>query len=116
MIELVSWRPFVWLAALVVLAIAVRYSLVVWLGDYIGRRSGSRAGSHPAHGSIALCRPFLGDEGDDAHVLFLVDVSQSVDLKQIPAACDQIDLWKQGLRSGDSWTLFRARQRRSRSA
>ncbi|QDT71700.1 VWA domain-containing protein [Lacipirellula limnantheis] len=105
MIELVSWRPFVWLAALVVLAIAVRYSLVDRPRGLYWASLGLRAAAILLL-IIALCRPFLGDEGDDAHVLFLVDVSQSVDLKQIPAACDQIDLWKQGLRSGDSWTLF----------
>jgi Ca-activated chloride channel family protein len=105
MIEFVSWQPLVWLVAIAALAITLRYTLVDRPRLLLWASTGLRAAAI-LFLILALCRPFIGDEGDDAHVLFLVDVSQSVDLKQIPAACDQIDQWVKGLRSGDSWSLF----------
>ena len=105
MIEFVSWRPLIWLGALAVMAIALRYSLVDRPRLLNWTSTALRAATILLL-IFALCRPFIGDEADDAHVVFLVDVSQSVELKQLPVACDQIDQWVNGLRPGDSWSLF----------
>jgi Mg-chelatase subunit ChlD len=105
MIELVSLRPLVWLAAIALAAVAMRYSLVdrprlLHWSSFALRLA--------AIGFliVALCRPFLGRDSDQLHIVFLVDVSQSVELAQVPATLDQIDLWIKGLRPGDSWSLF----------
>jgi Ca-activated chloride channel family protein len=31
--------------------------------------------------ALALCQPFIQDETEDAHVVFVMDISQSVELK-----------------------------------
>ena len=55
---------------------------------------------------LALCRPYWADEGRDVHVMFLVDVSESVDLAAAHSALDEIRKSTERLRLGDSWSLF----------
>lgn len=55
---------------------------------------------------LALCRPFVSKRMDDLHVVFLIDVSESVDLADARAAVDRVRQYTEGLDSGDSWSLF----------
>ncbi len=103
--EIITYRPLVWLFAIVALAVAARYSLVDrplllhWLSHAF------RAAA-VALLVLALCRPYIGRESRDVHTIFLVDVSQSVALDQIPQAVDQIDAWIRALGPRDAWSLF----------
>ncbi|MCC6493178.1 MAG: VWA domain-containing protein [Pirellulales bacterium] len=105
MIDLVSLRPLGWLAVVALLALAMRYSLVdrprLWHWSAFGLRIVAIVLL-----VLALCQPFLGDESQDLHAIFLVDVSQSVDLAHLPAAVEQVDQWTKSLGAGDSWSLF----------
>lgn len=104
--ELVSYRPFWWLAAIVLIAVvAARYSLV-------DRPALLRWASLAMRAAaillliIALCRPFAPVHSDQLHVNFLVDVSESVDLDAAIESLDQVDRWTGELRPGDDWSLF----------
>ncbi len=55
---------------------------------------------------LALCRPFASHESDEVHLVFLVDVSQSVDLKAAQKVLDEIDESLKNLRSGDGATVY----------
>ena len=55
---------------------------------------------------LGLCRPFAGVANNELHVVFLVDVSQSVDLSASVAASDEISKMTQSLGSGDSHSIF----------
>jgi Ca-activated chloride channel homolog len=104
--EFVTFRPLIWIGAIiVVLVIAGRFSLVdrpPWL------RWSSLAFRIAAILLLilALCRPFAADQNDELHVNFLVDVSESVDIDTSIAALAKVDEWIAGLRSGDTWSLF----------
>ncbi len=105
MLEFVSLRPLAWLAIVVVLAVAMRYSLadrprlLQWASNALSLLAVVAL-------VLALCRPYRGTETNDLHVNFLVDVSQSVDLKGASESLATIDAWIKGLRPGDSWSLF----------
>jgi Ca-activated chloride channel family protein len=55
---------------------------------------------------LALCRPFVSKPVTDLHVVFLIDVSESVELADARRAVDQVQAYTEGLNSGDSWSLF----------
>jgi uncharacterized membrane protein len=55
---------------------------------------------------LALCRPGWMRKVDDVHVVFLVDVSQSVDLKAARAVVDEVNAAIAQLGSNDSYTVF----------
>ena len=55
---------------------------------------------------LALCRPGWMRQVDDVHVVFLVDVSQSVDLAAARAVVDEVNAAVANLKSGDSHTVF----------
>jgi Ca-activated chloride channel family protein len=55
---------------------------------------------------LALCRPGWMRKVDDVHVVFLVDVSQSVDLKAARSAVDEVNAGIAKLERGDSHTVF----------
>ncbi len=55
---------------------------------------------------LALCRPAWRQESSDVHVVFLVDVSESVDLAAARQAVDEVQTGIDQLKSGDSWSLF----------
>ena len=103
--ELISLRPLWWLLLLPMLWLGWRYSLVdapMW----------KRAGSFGCRVLgilcliLALCRPFAFSTSDSLHVVFLVDVSQSIDLGASSSAADEIQKAIDELRRDDSWTLF----------
>lgn len=58
--------------------------------------------------ALALCQPFIRDKSEEAHVVFVMDVSQSVELKSALAALPSIEEGIRQLRSGDSYSLFSA--------
>jgi Ca-activated chloride channel homolog len=105
MLEFVSFHPLAWLAILAVLALALRYSLadrprvLKWLSTALTALAIVCL-------LLALCRPYRATQSDETHVIFLVDVSQSIDLKQAAASLTTIDEWISGLRPNDSWSLF----------
>lgn len=55
---------------------------------------------------LALCRPGIMKKADEVHVVFLVDVSQSVDLGAARAAVAEVKEAASHLLPGDSQTLF----------
>ena len=55
---------------------------------------------------LGLCRPFAGVANNELHVVFLVDVSQSVDLSASVAASDEISKMIQSLGASDSHSIF----------
>ena len=103
--DFTSLTPLFWLIVLIGVGAGFYYSLVdrpTWL----------RAASFALRilGIIllvlALCQPFAGEESDEAHVVFLVDVSQSVDLNAAKDALNQVDAGINALRKNDSSSLF----------
>jgi Ca-activated chloride channel homolog len=105
MLEFVSLGPLAWLVIVAVLAVAMRYSLadrprlLQWASNALSVLAVAAL-------VLALCRPYRGTETNDLHVNFLVDVSQSVDLKGARESLATIDAWIKELRPGDSWSLF----------
>ncbi len=103
--QLTLFQPLIWLLAIVVLAVGFAVSLV-------DRPAGLRWASFLCRVIavmllvLALCRPVIFDEGRDLHVLFLVDVSESVDLDEAIAACEDVTTATEALSSGDSHALF----------
>jgi len=55
---------------------------------------------------LALCRPFAFSSSQDLHVIFLVDVSQSVELQSSIGVVDEIESMVGGLAAGDSYSIF----------
>jgi Ca-activated chloride channel homolog len=103
--EFVSLRPLVWLAVVAVLAVALRYSLAD-RPRWLHWTSAGLSALAVTCLVLALCRPYLATPSLDLHVNFLVDVSQSVDLKQARKSLATVDGWVRGLRADDSWSLF----------
>lgn len=105
MIDLVSPGWWWWsLAVLVVVGVALRWSLV-------DRPRALRVAALACRVVaillliLALCRPFVPRTVDDLHVVFLLDVSESVDLGAAETAIDDIDAAIEELASSDSWDL-----------
>lgn len=98
-------QPLWWLLGLLVLGMAWRYSLV-------DRPPGKKLASLALRGLavvflvLALCRPGWMREADDLHVVFLVDVSQSVDLKASQEAVAEVEAAVRELKPGDSHSVF----------
>lgn len=55
---------------------------------------------------LALCRPFFTRKSDDVHVAFLLDGSESVDPGEMRRGIAEIKKSVEGLKSGDTWSLF----------
>lgn len=103
--EFLTFQPLMWLLAIVVLAIGLRFSLVDrprWqqAASFLFRAIGI------ALLILALCRPFWSDESEDLHVVFLVDVSESVDKQSVTESLSEIAGFTNALRPADSWSLF----------
>ncbi len=103
--EFITFQPLIWLVAIAVLVIGLRFTLVdqgAWqrFVAFALRVAGI------VLLILALCRPFLSDQSQDVHVVFLVDVSQSVSLESAISATDEIQQTIDKLHSADSWTLF----------
>lgn len=105
--EFVSPLPLLWLIPiLAVLAWTWRRSLV-------DRPAGQKIASFVLRlvavllFLLALCRPFVKDRGDAMHVVFLVDVSESVDLPAVAASVPRIEEGIGTLAPGDTWSIHR---------
>ncbi|MCB1237799.1 MAG: hypothetical protein KDM91_22225, partial [Verrucomicrobiae bacterium] len=103
--EFTAFTPLLWLLVLVAMAAGLWFSLV-------DRPSALKFGSFALRTlgilllALALCRPFWNDRNDAAHVVFLLDVSESVELD---AAAKSVDLIRAGIEAlgpEDSWSLF----------
>ena len=102
---LILYQPLFWLLLVIVLFVAWHYSLVELpfnkkLAGWLLRIAAV------VILVFALCRPFSNLASDKLHVVFLVDVSQSVDEKASQAALEEIEDAIDQLRSRDSWSLF----------
>lgn len=103
--EFTSFQPFWWLALIPVLAAGLWFSLV-------DRPAKQKIASFALRVLgvllliLALCRPFRNEESTDAHVVFLVDVSESVELESAVESLGQIESGIAALEPGDSWSLF----------
>ncbi len=104
--ELIYLEPLLWgLGVLALLAGALRFTLVdrpriKWLAAFGLRAAGILLLL------LALCRPLLLRTTDDVHVVFLVDVSESVDLGAARGAVEDVKEAIEALRPGDSWSLL----------
>lgn len=103
--EFLSLSPLFWLIFVVLLALTWRFSLVdapLWkrVLAFASRLIGI------AFLILALCRPFAGTSSSDMHAVFLVDVSQSVDLQGSIEATDEIEKMIANLGAGDSYSIF----------
>ncbi|SKA77855.1 von Willebrand factor type A domain-containing protein [Prosthecobacter debontii] len=100
-----TFTPLLWLLLLAVAGLAYGRSLV-------DRPSGLKIASFTLRVlgivllALALCQPYIRDHSDDAHVVFVVDVSQSVELKSALEALQPIEEGIHQLRTGDSYTLY----------
>jgi uncharacterized membrane protein len=55
---------------------------------------------------LALCRPYLRTESDHLHIVYLVDISESIDPEAIRLAADEIEASSAKLKSTDLFTLL----------
>ncbi|MBS3735169.1 MAG: VWA domain-containing protein [Phycisphaerae bacterium] len=103
--EFVTLQPLWWLIVLVVPAAAFAWSLVQ-------RRPALRAAAFALRCAgivlvmLAMCRPFMRRQTSDAHIVFLLDVSESVDLQAARDALDRIRRHTEALDDGNSWSLL----------
>jgi Ca-activated chloride channel family protein len=100
-----SFKPFWWLLVLLPLLLVLRYSLVDRPKRLKYTAVACRAGAMVLL-ILALCRPFLELKSDAMHVVFLLDVSESVDLENARKAVDEIKRCIGQLGTSDSWSLF----------
>ena len=103
--EFLTFTPLYWLIIVVALAFVWRFSLVdapLWkrLTSFGCRLAGIVCLI------LALCRPFAFTSSESLHVVFLVDVSQSVDLESSLKAADEIDAMVEELASNDTFSVF----------
>lgn len=103
--EFVSLQPLFWLLVIPLLAAGYWLSLVdrptpLKLASFLLRVIGV------VFVIFAICGPFLRDQSKDAHFVFLVDVSESVDLAAATGAITEIERAIAALPPGDSWSLF----------
>jgi Mg-chelatase subunit ChlD len=103
--ELLSLQPLVWLAAIAVIVAGLRYSLVDQPGWQRLAAFACRAAGI-ALLVLALCRLYVFTQSEDAHFLFLFDVSESVDLPAARAKVAEIRHAIDSLNAKDSWSLF----------
>ncbi|MCB1231862.1 MAG: VWA domain-containing protein [Verrucomicrobiae bacterium] len=103
--EFANLQSLLWLLLLLVLGAGLWFSLV-------DRPSALKFGSFALRSLgiillvLAISRPFWKDRGEEAHVVFLVDISESVDLDAAEAAVGEIGAAIKALEPGDSWSLF----------
>ncbi len=55
---------------------------------------------------LALCRPYWLSSSDDLHVIYLVDVSESIDPEAIKSSVEKIEESKNSLRASDRSTVL----------
>ena len=103
--EFTTLKPLLWLLVLLVLGAGYWSTLVdrprgLKLGSFLLRVLGI------VLLILALCRPFSKNESEDVHVVFLVDVSESVELDSAISSLADIDAAIGALEVSDSWSLF----------
>ena len=103
--HLTYFSPLWWLLSLLVLAAGYGFTLVdrprrLMLGSFLLRCLAA------ALLVLALCRPGWMRDAEDLHVVFLVDVSQSVDLEAATRAVASVESAVSRLHPGDSSTVF----------
>ncbi|MEL7498167.1 MAG: VWA domain-containing protein [Planctomycetota bacterium] len=103
--ELISLQPLWWLLAIVVLFLGWQFSLV---DNELWKRATSFVLRVVAVILLilALCRPFSFSTSDDLHVIFLVDVSQSIELSEALQATEEIEAALEQLRRNDSYSIY----------
>lgn len=103
-LELSDYAPLWWLLACVVAACALVGSLVT---RSMRQRVVATALRVTAIALIvlALCRPTTHAQTDRLHVVFLIDVSASVELSSALRSLDDVDAAIERLDERDSWTL-----------
>ncbi len=103
--EFLSFKPLLWLCVVAILVVGLRYSLV-------DRPRWAKLTAFALRvGAIlllilALCRPFVSQQNEDLHVVFLVDVSESVDLSAAQGAVTRVRDYAGRLGARDSWSLL----------
>ncbi len=103
--EFTTFQPLLWLLLLLAMGVGLWFSLV-------DRPAGLKFGSFALRilGIIllvlALCRPYWKDHSDEVHVVFLVDVSESIDLDSAIDAVTDIKSAITALNDNDTWSLF----------
>jgi Mg-chelatase subunit ChlD len=103
--EVVSLKPLLWLLALLPLLGILRLSLVDRPRPYHLAAAGLRIMAIVLL-ALALCQPFVTSRSRDLHVVFILDVSESVDLRAARQALDTIDRCIGQLKASDSWSLL----------
>ena len=103
--QLTFYQPLLWLLAVLLLGAGFFYSLVdrpraLKMASFLLRVFGVILLV------LALCRPVVTRDGDDLHVVYLVDVSESVDLDAARGAVDEVEAGIEQLEAGDSYSLF----------
>lgn len=103
--EFASTKPLLWLLLLLPMAGVYAVSLVdrptrLKVASFVLRLLGI------VLLVLALCGPYIANESDEVHVVFLLDVSESVDLDSALARIPEIDAGIAALGSGDTWSLF----------
>ena len=102
---LVSYKPLLLLLLLIPVLILFRYSLVDRPLKYRISALVLRVMSIVLI-VLALSRPFIPHKVDGLHVVFLIDVSESVDLNSACGAVDKVKECVDKLNWTDSWDLF----------
>ena len=102
--QLAFYQPLFWLGLLLILGLGYGASLVdrprpLKVASFL-----CRVGAVVLL-ALALCRPFVLRESRDLHLVFLVDVSESVDLPAVMEAVPQIERAIDSLAATDSYTL-----------
>lgn len=55
---------------------------------------------------VALCRPFFSHRTEEVHVVFLLDVSESVEPAEMKRGLAEVKRASEVLKKGDGWSLF----------
>ncbi len=103
--DFTTFQPLVWLLLLTGLMFGMTFSLV-------DRPKSLKWGSFALRALgivlliLALCQPFASTSNSDLHVIFLVDVSESIALKAADTQIEKIELSISQLQPNDSWSLF----------
>ncbi len=103
--EIATVKPLWWLIVLVPMLIVVRYGLVDRPKRIQYASTALRAAAIVLL-ILALCRPFVRLSSQAVHVAFILDVSESVDLRSARESIDTIARCIDQLPVSDSWSLF----------
>jgi len=103
--DLVNLKPLWWLLSLLPLALILKLSLVDRPKLYKWLATGLRLSAIVLL-VMALCQPFLSFSTSGIHVVFLLDVSESIDLAHARVAVNKIETCIGELGAMDSWSLL----------